>query len=73
MTTTRTVSRWSDLLPDLLPLFEEIGTALTETPATGDEGGAPSSACVMTRKRATEIASKIVALHFRICAALLQH
>ncbi|XYD07439.1 hypothetical protein R1A27_20240 [Methylobacterium sp. NMS12] len=59
------------LPPDLRPLFEEIRTALTETPAQGDEGRAVASARAMSTERATEIAQKIVALYSRVCAAQL--
>jgi hypothetical protein len=59
------------LPPDLRPLFEEIRTALTETPAQGAEGSAVASARAMSTERATEIARKIVSLYSRVSAAQL--
>ncbi|XYD10514.1 hypothetical protein R1A27_08600 [Methylobacterium sp. NMS12] len=55
---------------DLRPLFEEIRTALTETPAQSDEGSAVASARAMSTERATDVARQIVALYGRVSAAL---
>lgn len=58
------------LTEDLRPLFADITTALTRTPATGDEGRARASARAMTTEQATDVARKIVNLYDQVCAAM---
>ena len=58
-----------DLPQDLQPLFAEIWTALTATPAKGNEGSAMASARAMDTEQATEIARKIVRLYDLVCVA----
>lgn len=57
------------LPPDLRPVFAEIRTALTSTPALGNEGSVIASAQAMTRDEATDIARKIVHLYSELCVA----